>query len=376
MLKNIKNLFLNLKSNITYYFLFKNFYIIKYRNSLSLLLIICFSFLFSPQATLLEGDISEAKPSNLTKNIINTIIIVGGLVILGAFLKENVFNQAPNINIPSTSQQDLAIRKEVESCLNEMLETIIKSLEINENSAAIGVAVASASTINVIQEVAPTVQLPITLPIEASKIPELVINSKKFYQFFFDQLDFSSTSNYIPSNLPDLGESFKRQKQLLDQYVLDYKYSPNTVKKFAQEVISRTASLYHADINLLCKYYLHHAYSIYAKSQQFNLMSFQDKSILDLTVHATGCTFSIPDLLKQYALVSFFGLTRFFLIFYHPNIGNGHFSGHIVYNMLGFKESDYGRPVYKEGQKARINIGSLPLAKEAHIYPKRFKYLD
>ncbi len=122
----------------------------------------------------------------------------------------------------------------------------------------------------------------------------------------------------------------------------------------------RVASLYHADINLLFKYYLHHAYSIYTKSQEFNLMLFQNKSILDLTIHATGCTFSILDLVKQYALVSFFGLTKFFLIFYHTNTGNVHFSGHIVYNMVEFKESDYGRPIYKE----------------AHIYPKRFKYLD
>ncbi len=45
---------------------------------------------------------------------------------------------------------------------------------------------------------------------------------------------------------------------------------------------------------------------------------------------------------------------------FFQNIIFGHFSGHIAYNMVGFKESDYGRPIYKE----------------AHIYPKRFKYLD
>ncbi len=112
--------------------------------------------------------------------------------------------KASNIDIPLTCQQDSVIRKKVERCLSDILDFIVKSIEINKNSAVIGVAVSSVSTINVIQKVAPTIQLPITLPIEASKIPELVINSKKFYQFFFDQLDFSSTPNNIPSNLPDL----------------------------------------------------------------------------------------------------------------------------------------------------------------------------
>ena len=63
------------------------------------------------------------------------------------------------------------------------------------------------------------------------------------------------------------------------------------------------------------------------------------KSILDLTIYATTCTFSISDIIKQYALVSFFGLTRFFVIFYHPNIGNGHFSAHIHYRVIRFKGS-------------------------------------
>ncbi len=62
-------------------------------------------------------------------------------------------------------------------------------------------------------------------------------------------------------------------------------------------------------------------------------MSFQDKSILDLIVYATNCTFNVSDIFKQYIHVFFFGVTRFFLIFYHFNIENGCFSGHIFYKM-------------------------------------------
>ncbi len=62
----------------------------------------------------------------------------------------------------------------------------------------------------------------------------------------------------------------------------------------------------------------------------------------------------------MHRLVYLSGLGVSIRIRFFSNIILVHFSGHIVYNVLRFKESDYGRPIYKE----------------AHIYPKRFKYLD
>ncbi len=353
-----------------YYWIFKSFYILKYKNIFSLLLIIFFNICAAPEITLLEKEVSvENETVSWAEIFINVVIGFTAGILIYSFFEQNFFND--------TIIHETFIRGEV----NSVMEDLLSSVETNHNlvvSTATAISLAATKISPVVTEVTMQVAsnpLPaIILPPQGPMVEELTINSEKFYNFFFNSLDFPKLQKI--SHLPNLGEQFAAQKELLNDYIRQYRYDPNTVKAFCQEVLLRAYTLFKCDLNLLSKYYLQLAFDFYSKSEQFNLMSFKFNYILDLTVDGVnnGCTFSIPDILKQFCFASFFGLTRFFITFYHPDIGQGHFSAYLIYNLVGFTEQDYGRTLSKGKDKVSLNIRSLPITKKIFIFPERFNY--
>ncbi len=102
-------------SNLTYFWILKNYYLIKNKNLFSFFVIIFCSYFFSPEVTLAQesGEVLGTKLNTSSKIIVDFIIIFGLTIVLTTFIKENFFNQVLDSSSSSISQNDQIIRDQV-----------------------------------------------------------------------------------------------------------------------------------------------------------------------------------------------------------------------------------------------------------------------
>lgn len=362
-------IFKNFKKKIEYLYFCRLYYLLRYHKLFSLLLIISISFFQPNEATLLsEVPVTENHDKNIQKLIVNLTIGLVGTILLVSFLQAN-FLSIPQVD-PNSIPKDL-IKLEVQDVLNDIIETIIKS---SESSPTVPLIV---GTINVLSSIdcpnvvpIPTPQvLPVIIPQPSPPINELILNSKQFYDSFFNRLDLPNLLANPPEQLPQLGEEFKRKKELLQEHVERYNYNHNTVRNFVQDVLLRYLSLYKGDFNLLMSYYKQLAYELYVKANEINLLEFKSKYIFNIC-SAPFCeqnTFSVNDLVKHVVLSAFFGLHKFFYLFFHKTLH--HLSCNFSFNLIGFQETDLRAPIRNNGLIARPNINSLVIGKCIYEYP-------